>query len=192
MKLSPYFYDLRAAYRAELDDLATDSEGNDVLRKRLAEKRNEIGFLVQMIELAPEMVAVVFHQGFRFHQPAAVEHLLGLPVDELPDWHTLASAVALEPWAASLAQAVLREPQGPRFMAVAAGLEYLHLHARMAQASASDSAEADAPDDGEDAAEHDDDFSAMSADDAVEPQNSRTREEASANWLADVGFDRKD
>ena len=100
MKLSPYFYDLRAAYRAELDDLATDSEGNDVLRKRLAEKRNEIGFLVQMIELAPEMVAVVFHQGFRFHQPAAVEHLLGLPVDELPDWHTLASAVALEPWAA--------------------------------------------------------------------------------------------
>ena len=83
MKLSPYFYDLRAAYRAELDDLVSDSEGNDVLRKRLAEKRNEIAFLAQMIELAPEMVAVVFHQGFRFVQPAALEHLVGLPVDEL-------------------------------------------------------------------------------------------------------------
>lgn len=191
MKLSPYFYDLRAAYRAELDDLVSDSEGNDVLRKRLAEKRNEIAFLAQMIELAPEMVAVVFHQGFRFIQPAAVEHLVGLPVDELPDWHTLSSSVALEPWAASLAQTVLRQPQGPRFMAVAAGLEYLHLHARMAPAAA-DLGAGDAAEDGEDAAEHDDDFSAMSADDAMEPQNSRTREEASANWLADVGFDRKD
>ena len=191
MKLSPYFYDLRAAYRAELDDLFSDSEGKDVLRKRLAEKRNEIAFLVQMIELAPEMVAVVFHQAFRFVQPAAVEYLVGLPVDELPDWHALESSVALEPWAVSLAQTVLREPQGPRFLAVAAGLEYLHLHARMAPAAA-DAGDADAADDDEDAAEHDDDFSAMSADDAVEPQNSRTREEASANWLADVGFDRKD
>ena len=52
MKLSPYFHDLRSAYQAELDDLVSDSEGNDVLRKRLAEKRNEIAFLVQMMELA--------------------------------------------------------------------------------------------------------------------------------------------
>jgi hypothetical protein len=192
VKLSPYFYDLRAAYRAELDDLVSDSEGNDVLRKRLAEKRNEIAFLAQMIELAPEMVAVVFHQGFRFVQPAALEHLVGLPVDELPDWHALGSSVALEPWAVSLAQTVLREPQGPRFMAVAAGLEYLHLHARMASAAAADLGDGDGAQEDEDAAEHEDDFSALSADDAVEPQNSRTREEASANWLADVGFDRKD
>ena len=112
MKLSPYFYDLRSAYQAELDDLVSDSEGNDVLRKRLAEKRNEMAFLVQMMELAPEMVAVVFHQGFRFTKPAALEHLLGLPVNELPDWHSLTHAVALEPWAMSLAQTVLREPQG--------------------------------------------------------------------------------
>lgn len=192
MKLSPYFHDLRAAYQAELDDLVTDSEGKDVLRKRLAEKRNEIGFLVQMMELAPEMVAVVFHQGFRFVKPAAVEHLLSVPVDELPDWHSLGAAIALEPWAVSLAQTVLREPQGARFMAVAAGLEYLHLHARMATAAATGHADGEAEDDGEDAAEHDDDFNALSADDAADPKNSRSREEASSNWLADVGFDRKD
>lgn len=42
----------------------SDSEGNDALRKRLAEKRNEMAFLVQMMELAPEMVAVVFHRAF--------------------------------------------------------------------------------------------------------------------------------
>lgn len=191
MKLSPYFYDLRSAYQAELDDLVSDSEGNDVLRKRLAEKRNEMAFLVQLMELAPEMVAVVFHRGFRFTKPAALEHLLGLPVNELPDWHSLTHAVALEPWAMSLAQTVLREPQGARFLTVAAGLEYLQQHARLAPAAASHG-DSDAEDDGEDAAEHDDDYSALSADDAVGPQNSRTREESSANWLADVGFERKE
>jgi len=194
VKLSPYFYDLRSAYQAELDDLLSDSEGKDVLRKRLAEKRNEIAFLVQMMEPAPEMVAVVFHRGFRFSKPAAVEHLLGLPVDELPDWHSLTHAITLEPWATSLAQTVLREPQGARFMAVAAGLEYLQQHARLAPQAASHAdgdGDGDA-EDGEDAAEHDDDYDALSADDAADPKNSRSREEASSNWLSDVGFDRKD
>lgn len=191
MKISPFFHDLRSAYQAEIDDLTQDSEGKDVLRKRLAEKRNEIAFLVQMMELAPEMVAVVFHRGFRFTKPAAVEQLLALPVDALPDWHSLTHAVALEPWAQSLAQTVLREPQGARFMAVAAGLEYLQHNAHMTPASAAHG-DSDAEDDGEDAAEHDDDYNALSADDAVDPQNSRTREEASANWLADVGFERKE
>ena len=193
MKLSPYFYDLRSAYQAELDDLVSDSEGKDVLRKRLAEKRSEIGFLVKMMELAPEMVAVVFHQGFRFAKPAVMEHLLGQGVDRLPDWATLSNAVSLEPWAASLAQTVLREPGGPAFMVVAAGLEYLHQHARLAPAATQGDAEQDADDDSDDgAAEHDDDYNALSADDAADPHTSRTREEASANWLADVGFERKE
>lgn len=191
MKLSRYFHDLRLAYQAELDDLVSDSEGKDVLRKRLAEKRKEMGFLVQMMDLSPEMVAVVFHQAFRFTKPAAIEKMLGLTDDALPDWQDIAHAVALEPWADSLLQTVLREPTGARFMTLAAALEYLQHHARMAAATASDG-DSDSQDDGEDAAEHDDDFSALSADDAVDPKNSRTREEASSNWLADVGFERKD
>jgi hypothetical protein len=192
LKISPYFYDLRSAYQAELDDLVSDSEGNDVLRKRLAEKRNEIAFLVQMMELAPEMVAVVFHRGFRFVKPAAVEHLLGLPIDDLPDWHSLTHAITLEPWATSLAQTVLREPQGARFMAVAAGLEYLQQHARMASAASLHAEGEGEADDADDAAEHEDGYDALSADDAVDPKNSRGREEASSNWLSDVGFDRKE
>ena len=188
MKLSSSFQDLRSAYQAELDDLTSDSEGKDVLRRRLADKRGEIAFLAKMIELAPEMVAVAFHQGFRFTRPAALEHLLALPVDELPGWSTLDGAVALEPWAQSLAQTVLREPQGARFMTVAAVLEYLHLHARMAPA-VHDHADDDS---GADAAEHDDDYNALSADDAIEPKNSHDRDEASAEWLAEAGFDRKD
>lgn len=194
MKISAYFHDLRSAYQAELDDLFSDSEGNDVLRKRLSEKRKEIAFLVQMMDLAPEMVAVVFHKGFRFAKPAAVEHLLGLPEHDVPDWHSLTHAVTLEPWAASLAQTVLREPQGARFLAVAAGLEYLQLHARMAPAAsqhADGNGDGEA-DDAEDAAEHDDGYDALSADDAADPKSHRSRDEASSNWLSDVGFDRKD
>ncbi|AOG21677.1 hypothetical protein [Acidovorax sp. RAC01] len=195
MKISPYFHDLRSAYQAELDDLVSDSEGKDVLRKRLAEKRNEIAFLVQMMELAPEMVAVVFHQGFRFAKPAAVEQLISLPVDELPAWDTLAGAVQLEPWAQSLAQTVLREPAGGRFLAIAAGLEYLHAQARMASmatSTARSDGDSDADEEAGDDAEHDDEYNALSADDAMEPQNSRTREEAASNWLSDVGFERKE
>jgi hypothetical protein len=136
------------------------------------------------------MVAVVFHQGFRFHQPKVLEHLLRQQPEDLPAWGSLAAAITLEPWAHSLAQTVLREPQGGTFMAVAAGLEYLHQHARLAAHAGTGHDAADA-DDGE-TPEHDDDYDALSADDALEPQDSHSREEASANWLADVGFDRKD
>ncbi|MBP8225966.1 MAG: hypothetical protein KAX59_07435, partial [Acidovorax sp.] len=91
-----------------------------------------------------------------------------------------------------LAQTVLREPGGPAFMVVAAGLEYLHQHARLAPAAAQGDADHDGDEDAEDGAEHDDDYNALSADDAADPRNSRTRDEASSNWLAEVGFDRKD
>lgn len=188
MKISRYFRDLRTAYEAELDDLTSDSEGKDVLRRRLADKRKEFGFLLQMIEVAPEMVAVVFYQGFRFSQPATLQALLGHAEDGLPDWFSLGKAVALEPWADSLAQAALQQPGGARFLAVAAALEYLRQHAHAAPAP-QDSAHDD--DDARDEDEHDDDFDTLSADDARDPQNSRTREEASDNWLSDVGFDPK-
>ena len=110
MKLSSYFRDLNSAYQAELDDLTSDSEGKDVLRRRLQDKRREMGFLVQMIDISPEMVAVVFHQAFRFRGAAATfEPVFRLRDSfELPDWHSLASAVALEPWAEPLAAVACR------------------------------------------------------------------------------------
>lgn len=46
MNLSPAFHQLRAAYQAEMDDLSFDSEGRDVLRQRLADKRQSIDFLL--------------------------------------------------------------------------------------------------------------------------------------------------
>ncbi|WP_198970558.1 hypothetical protein [Xylophilus sp. ASV27] len=189
MKLSPYFRDLRSAYQAELEDLSFDSEDKNVLRQRLTQKRNEMAFLVQMMELSPEMVAVVFHQGFRFTGPSRMEHLLGLHAGQLPAWDSLKDSIQLEPWAQGLAQTVLREPGGSSFMTLAAVLEYLYHHVRPAPAPAQE--EADAEEDGDDTSA-DDDFSRFDADDARDPQDRRTREEAGADWLADQGFDRKD
>ncbi len=191
MKTSPFFHDLRSAYQAEIDDLTQDSEGKDVLRKRLAQKRSEIGFLVKMMELAPEMVAVVFHQGFRFARSATLEQVVAAGGDHLPTWESLCSSVTLEPWAEALAKTVLAEPGGDRFMVMAAALEYLQ-QARFSGAQDGDEADASGEEDDAESLEHDDGYDALSADDAVDPHNSRSREEASANWLADVGFERKD
>ena len=178
MKLSRYFSDLRKAYEAELDDLTSDSEGKDVLTKRLAAKRSEIGFLVQMLSYSPEMVAVVFHQGFRFVQPAVFEHLICQDADDLPDWDAIADAVELAPWAQDLVDTILTEPAGPWFMTLAAALEYMH--ARPGRASDEGGDDTD-DEDREDADEdHDDD------------DDQRARDEAGADWLSDQGFDRKD
>ena len=99
MNISPFFLDLRSAYLSEIHDLKYDSEGRDVLRQRLAYKRKEINFLIQMMELSPEMVAVVFHQGFNFKLPVVVDHLLTHEADEFPEWSSLSDAIQLAPWA---------------------------------------------------------------------------------------------
>lgn len=103
MNLSPAFHQLRAAYQAEMDDLSFDSEGRDVLRQRLADKRQSIDFLLQMTELAPEMVAVVFHQAFRFKEPGVMDQVVSLELDDCPDWDEISGTVQLAPWAAKLA-----------------------------------------------------------------------------------------
>ena len=55
MKLSRYFQELMSAYKAELDDMRTDSEGKDVMRHRLKEKREQLPFLMAMMGENPEM-----------------------------------------------------------------------------------------------------------------------------------------
>ncbi|MES2942434.1 MAG: hypothetical protein V4772_06150, partial [Pseudomonadota bacterium] len=143
MTISRFFLDLRSAYQSEMDDLTFDSEGRDVLRQRLADKRKEIGFLVHMMELSPEMVAVVFHQAFSFTLPAVMDHLLSHEADEFPDWGSFEDAVQLAPWAKPLAQVVLKEPGGEWFLTVAAGLEYMASRPAMAQAAQADDDESD-------------------------------------------------
>jgi hypothetical protein len=186
VSLSPFFQQLRLAYEAELDDLTSDSEGRGVLRQRLATKRKELGFLVKMIEISPEMVAVVFHQAFRFVQPAVLNHLVSQDADDLPDWDAVSDAVELAPWAQDLVDTILAEPAGPWFMTLAVALEYLHSRPGPAARTTDEEDDSDR-EDGDERDDHDDDR--YDDDGEADPHD---REAAGADWLADQGFDRKD
>ena len=191
MNISPFFRNLRSAYRAEMDDLTFDSEGRDVLRQRLAEKRREIGFLLQMMELSPEMVAVVFHQGLRFTEPALMDHLLSHESDEFPEWASLSSGIELTPWAHELAQIILKAPGGEWFLTVAAGLHYMAGKPDAALAGQGDDArDEDSDNNHNDNTDVQDDFNDHESDEVR--GDARDREEAGASWLEGQGFDRKD
>jgi hypothetical protein len=191
MQLSPFFHNLRTAYAAELDDMRCDSEGLVVLDQRLAQRRREIGFLVHMLEESPEMVAVVLHQAFRFRLPAAMEDLLTREPEDLPPWDALADTIEIADWAQDLVHTIRQQPAGDWFLCTAAALEYLQaLPQRHGGASDTsedgDSAGDEAPDDRDDAHTR-----PLSADDAMDG-DTRTREEAAADWMAEQGFERKE
>ena len=177
MTTSSFFTDLHSAYQAELDDLTFDSEGKDVLRQRLADKRREIDFLVKMMELSPEMVAVVFHQAFAFSRPAVMDDLLSFEADELPDWSGLAADISIADWAQALADKVLSEAGGEWFLTVAAGLEYM-----------AGKPMAHTPQQDDDESDDEEEFDG----DAQERADAKARKEAADDWMVDQGFDRKE
>jgi hypothetical protein len=186
MSISGYFKHLRTSYQAELDDLTSDSEGKDVLKKRLAEKRKELDFLKQMIELSPEMVAVIFHNAFNYKLPGVMDDLLSFEADELPDWSTLNAVVSLNDWAKEPAKVILKEPFGEQFMVVAAALEYM-FHKKTHRPALHENDEED--DDNED---HDGGADYDSEHDKEEAKAAKLREEAGQDWMVEQGFDRKD
>jgi len=189
MNLSPFFHELRSAYQAEMDDLSFDSEGRDVLRQRLAEKRQSLDFLLQMTELSPEMVAVVFHQGFRFSEPAVMNQVVSLEHDDVPDWDEIRGTIQLTSLAQELAEVFLQQADGQRFMTVAAALAYLYDKPEGRAQSASDEDEDEDSDKNDHDGEQDDPRDPAADDDE---DDARARDEAGADWLADQGFDRKD
>ncbi|MEO8014139.1 MAG: hypothetical protein ABI642_08345 [Polaromonas sp.] len=191
MTISPFFRNLRTAYRAEMDDLTFDSDGRDVLRQRLAEKRKEIGFLVQMMELSPEMVAVIFHQGLRFTEPAVMEHLLSHEADEFPEWASVCGGIELTPWARDLSQIILQAPAGEWFLTVAAGLQYMaDKPDNSDKAFAGQDSDEDDDTDQDDDSDDIDDFNDHESDEVR--GDARDRKEAGASWLEGQGFDHKD
>ena len=197
MSVSPYFLDLRSAYQSEMDDLRFDSEGRDVLQQRLAGKRQEMAFLVQMMDTSPEMVAVVFHQGFDFMGKAVMEHLLthDVDVDGFPAWGSLADGFVLAPWAQDLAHIVLQAPGGEKFLTLTAGLEYMAgLPVAASIASAEADGDDDDSDDDEDSDENGDGALVMfeGDDDREQSADARARHEAGSDWLVQQGFDAKD
>jgi len=192
MSTSSFFHNLRSAYMAELDDLRTDSEGKDVLRKRLAEKRKELGFLVKMLEAAPEMVAVVLHQAFRFTAPKAMDHLIAQDSEDLPEWDSIQDGIEVAPWAQDIVKTILKEPMGEWFMTIAAALEYMHSRPlTAAERKQIEDEDEDGLEDRDEVREHrhDDEHTEDHDEEALEAQ---AREEAGNDWLEQQGFDRKD
>ncbi|MES2415270.1 MAG: hypothetical protein V4614_15820 [Pseudomonadota bacterium] len=190
MTVSHFFEALNLSYLSELDDLRLDSEGQDVLNKRLDDKRQEIVFLSKMMEVNPEMVAVVLHRGFSFSLPAVMDDLLSREADEFPEWQTFADVVSIAPWAQPIADAFLKEPGGEWFLTAAAGLEYMAARPAFAPVSAGDDQEDDDVD-----GEQDDEADGVGG--VVESDNSFSGgagagKEAADDWMADQGFDRKD
>ena len=190
MSTSPFFSELCSAYQAEIDDLSFDSEGKNVLEKRLKEKRTQIGFLVQMLETNPEMVAVVLHQAFRFTSPSAMNHLLAQDADELPDWTSLSESIEIAPWAQNLVKTILKEPRGDWCLILAAALEYRYGHLDPHRAESDDETRAGEEDrDLVRVQRHDDNHT---EDHDAEEDEARVRDEAGNDWLEAQGFDRKE
>ncbi len=194
MQLSRYFRDLRAAYDAEINDLLSDSEGKNVLDKRLREKRSQIEWLVMMMDDSPEMLAPAFHRAFGFSAPDAVEAVLGREPAQFPAWAALRRSLTLAPWAEPLAATVLEQPGGDRFLVAAACLDYLHQRPDpRAAARAEDDGDREG-EDGEDASveeDFDDDGHRVADSDEAGTRDAPRDDEAVDDWMETHGFDRK-
>lgn len=126
MNLSPYFHDLHSSYQAEIDDLRQDSEGRDVLKARLRQKRDAFAAILPMIDFDPVMVATVFHGAFQFSRESIgpLEDLLARePGDFLP-WDETAGSIDIADWAQPLIEQALRQETGEDFLSTVVGLEY--------------------------------------------------------------------
>ena len=183
MRLSAYFEDLSKAYRAELEDLQSDSEGKNVLAARLHEKRAQFKALMPMIGFAPEMVAPVFHNAVTVLNPQALLMLAYAEPEEFPSWQELAPAVQMAPWADKFVAMVLAEPEGERFMLTVICLEFLHAkdvsQSAVGRATgANDDTGGEADGEGE-------------RPDGEEDDDEQDLDEAGADWMSEQGFDRR-
>ena len=178
MNTSSLFALLRRDYQAELDDLSTDTEGHCVLPQRLAEKRSELGFLLQMMPTNPELLAVVLHQAFSFKHTATMEHLVTQEAGHLPSWDSISNSIDVAPWARQLVETITQQPEGPPFMTIAAALEYLY-HRPLTTAEQVQ-------------AEDDEETESASRAEGYDQMEALAHEAAGNDWMAEQGFDRKD
>ena len=203
MNLSPYFEALHSAYSAEIDDLKTDSEGKNVLARRLTEKRSQFAELMPMIAFAPEMVAPAFHGGVRFDDPHAMTLLSSAEPEDFPEWDEIRQCVGFEPWADKLLPTVLAEPGAEHFLLTMVCLEFLHAkdNERGGLRFANKATAASEED------QHDEDQHAdqggLDDDEGLDGSSERRDEErgdgddapdldqAGADWMAEQGFDRR-
>lgn len=190
MSLSPYFHDLRSAYEAEIDDLTSDSEGKDVLQRRLKDKRSQFSAIVGLIDTDMLLLAPAFFGAFQFpaHRSERLADLLSRGPGDFPGWSEIAGFVEVAGWARPMIDLAMQEPLGEDFMATVVGLEYARLRHKggggAARAEGGDEDESFGEDRDEDR-DHDD-----GADEDLD-RDDRDDESRGEDFLEDQGFDRK-
>lgn len=178
MMLSSFFEDLTKAYQAEIEDLQSDSEGNDILTSRLKSKRAQFALMMPMIDTDPEMVSVAFHGGIDFVNPQLLAMLSSDEPDDFPSWADVADAVQFESWAQKLADIALQEPGGERFLITTVCLEYLYEKSNGNYQGTHNQSAYGESDDAVEGVENDDD------------DNGSDLEVEGADWLEEQGFER--
>lgn len=161
MRISRYFTDLMATYVADIDDLKTDSGGDDVLTERLKEKRSQIPSLIPMIKTNPEMMAVIFHKSVVIKKPEIIMSYLDKEPAKFPSWEAISSCVQFQPWANDIVIKLKAETGGEQFLLTAVMLEHLYALYEMS----------------EDAIEE------------LEAEESDDLAESGGEWLSEHGFD---
>lgn len=161
MKISRYFTDLMATYVADIEDMKTDSGGDDVLADRLKEKRSQISDLMPMMNTNPEMLAVVFHRSIKVKKAATILSYLDKEPSKFPKWASIADSVQFQPWATSLVEQLKSNADGEQFLLTAVMLEHLYALYEVS----------------EDAAEE------------METEESDDLAESGNEWMAEQGFD---
>lgn len=126
MRISRYFTDLMATYVADIDDLKTDSGGEDVLTDRLIEKRSQLTDLMPMINTNPEMLAIIFHRSVIVKKPEVIMSYLDKEPAKFPSWDTISPSVQFQPWSTSLVEKLKTEVGGEHFLLTTVMLEHLY------------------------------------------------------------------
>lgn len=161
MRISRYFTDLMATYVADIEDMKTDSGGDDVLADRLKEKRSQISDLMPMMNTNPEMLAVVFHRSIKVKKAATILSYLDKEPSKFPSWESISDSVQFQPWATSLVEQLKSNADGEQFLLTVVMLEHLYALYEVS----------------EDAAEE------------METEESDDLAESGNEWMAGQGFD---
>lgn len=186
MNLSPYFHDLHDSYQAEIDDLTTDSAGDDVLQRRLKDKRSEFAAIVGHLDTDPLLLAPAFHGAFSFpeHLVEPIEDLLTRVPGDFRPWAEIAGQVHVERWARSMVALVLEQEGGDDFLSMVVGLEYAFTRHRSGGGAAGFDARESDEDSDEDAGE------GWGAD-RDEDNDAGQAEAEGEDFLEQQGFDRR-
>ena len=187
-----YFEDIFERYAAEIDDLRSDSEGKDVLKKRLRDKRKEFGVMVPLCGSDPLLLAPAFHGAFQVlpEGVALVQELLTRTPGQLVPWPDLARHLSIAPWARPMVDQVLEHEDGEDFLAITVALEYaLTRHVSASAAHVDDDGDRDDDDRDHDGSGDDGDEFGGRYDDADNTGEDADR--AGEDFLEQQGFDRR-